>query len=120
MPRTALPGGIGFHPNDDKWCLTGVIVTGMVTWPIRLKQQLCYLVCIQEINNRTQFYIVKRNFKIESYPPTPFMSKEPQAAAVLLNRGVIIILGDSNWSRGLVLCASFKREILERNSFVLS
>ena len=31
------------------------------------------------------------------------MSKEPQAAAVLLNRGVIAVLGDSEWSRGIVL-----------------
>ena len=60
MPRTALPGGIGFHPNDDKCCLTGVIVTGMVMRPIRLKQQLCYLVCFQEIDDLTEFYLKGR------------------------------------------------------------
>ena len=49
-------------------------MTGKVTRPVRLKQQLCY--------DGAQFYIVKRNFKIESPPPTPFMSEEPQAAAV--------------------------------------
>ena len=69
-----LRHGLFFHPNNDKWRLTGVIVTGKVTRPVRLKQQLCY--------DGTQFYIVERNFKIESPPPTPFMSEEPQAAAV--------------------------------------
>jgi hypothetical protein len=67
-------------PNDDKRRLTDVLVTGEATHAVRHKQQLGYLVCIQEINDGTEFYIVKRNFKIVSAPPTPFASKEPQAA----------------------------------------
>jgi hypothetical protein len=68
-------------PNDDKRRLTGVLVTGEGTWPVRHKQQPCYLVCIQEIDNGTEFYIVKKNFKVKTAPPTPFPSKAPQAAA---------------------------------------
>ena len=80
MPRTALPGSIGavgsamahfFHPsqkicekwrNDDKRRLTGVIVTGEATWPVNVnhKQQLCYLVCFQEIDDLTEFYLKGR------------------------------------------------------------
>ena len=100
MPRTSLPGSIGavgtamarfFHPskkirdqwpNDDKRRLTDVLVTGKATHAVRHKQQLCYLVRIQEIDDGTEFYIVKRNFKIVSAPPTPFASEEPQAADV--------------------------------------
>ena len=101
MPRTSLPGGIGavgpaiarfFHPskkicdqwpNDDKRRLTDVLVTGKATRAVRHKQQLCYLARIPEIDDGTEFYIVKRNFKIVQAPPTPFTSEEPQAAAVL-------------------------------------
>ena len=100
MPRTSLPGGIRavgsamarfFHPsqkirdqwpNDDKRRLTDVLVTGEATRAVRHKQQLCYLVCIPEIDDGTEFYIVKRNLKIVQAPPTPFASEEPQAAAV--------------------------------------
>ena len=80
MPRTALPGGIGvvgstmahfFHPsqkirdkwpNDDKRRLTGVIVTGEATWHVNVnhKQQLCYLICLQEIDDLTEFYLIGR------------------------------------------------------------
>ncbi len=63
-------------PNDDNRRLTYVLVTGEVTRAVRHKQQLCYLVCIQEIDDGTELYIVKRNFKIVSPPPTPFASKE--------------------------------------------
>ena len=80
--RTRLPGGIRaigsamacfFHPsqkipdqwpNNDKRRLTGVIVTEEAKQPVNHKQQLGYLVCIQEINDGTEFYIVKRNFKV--------------------------------------------------------
>ena len=68
-------------PNDDKQRLTGVLVIGEGTRPVRHKQQPCYLVCIQEIDNGTEFYIVKKNFKVKTAPPTPFPSKAPQAAA---------------------------------------
>ena len=89
MPRTALPGGIGavgsamarfFHPskkirdqwpNDDKRRLTAVLVTGEATRAVRHKQQLCYLVRIQEIDDGTEFYIAKRNFNIMSPPLLP-------------------------------------------------
>ena len=99
MPRTALPGGIGavgsamarffqpskkireLLPNNDKRRLTGVLVTGKATQPVRHKQQLCYLICIQEIDNVTEFCIVKRNCKVDLPPLTTFESETPQAAA---------------------------------------
>ena len=59
------------------------LVTGEATRPIRHKQQQCYLVCIQEIDDGSEFYIVEKNFKVETPPPppTPFPSKTPQASA---------------------------------------
>jgi hypothetical protein len=43
-------------PNNDKRCLTGVLVTGKALQPVtvRHKQQLCYLVHIQEIDDGTE------------------------------------------------------------------
>ena len=46
-----------------------VLVTGEVMRPVRHKQQLCYLVRIQEIDDGTEFYTVKRNFKVDLPPP---------------------------------------------------
>jgi hypothetical protein len=67
--------------NNDKRRLTGVLVTGKATQPVRHKQQLCYLICIQEIDNGTEFCIVKRNCKVDLPPLTTFESETPQAAA---------------------------------------
>ena len=96
MPRTALPSGIGaigsamarfFHPikpirekwpHDEKRRLTGVLVTGETTRRIGNKDQKCYKVCIAEIDDGTEFFISKYNFKVEEAPPTPFASKTTQ------------------------------------------
>jgi hypothetical protein len=66
MPQLALVGGVGsamarfFHPSQpirDKWPhdekrrLTGVLVTGEVTRRIARTDQLCYRVCITEIDD---------------------------------------------------------------------
>ncbi len=42
------------------------------------RDQDCYLVCIAEIDNGREFYIVKRNFKVDQPPPCPFESKARQ------------------------------------------
>ena len=62
-------------PNDDKRRLTDVLVTGEATRAVRHKQQLCYLVCIPEINDGTEFYIVKRNLKIVQAPLLPLRAR---------------------------------------------
>jgi hypothetical protein len=77
MPRTSLPGGIRalgsamarfFHPSQpirDKWphnekrYLTGVLVTGKAMQRIAKKDQKCYKVCIMEIDDDTEFFIIK-------------------------------------------------------------
>ena len=41
----------------------------------RKKDQKCYKVCIVEIDDGTEFFISKYNFKVEEAPPTPFASE---------------------------------------------
>jgi hypothetical protein len=96
MPQLTYIGGVGaigsamacfFHPSKpirDKWpqdnkChLTGVIITGEAKWRVARREQNCYLVRIPEINDDTQFYFVKKNFKIDQPPLSPFESKAHQ------------------------------------------
>jgi hypothetical protein len=111
MPRLTYLGGVGavgsamacfFHPGKlirDKWPqdnkkrhLTGVLVTGEAVRRVHKRGQDCYLVCIAEIDNGREFYIVKRNFKVDQPPPSPFESKvrqqpEPTPAANNTERG---------------------------------
>ncbi len=86
MPRLTYLGGVGavgstmacfFHPGKpirDKWPqdnkrhLTGVLVTGEAMRRVYKRDQDCYLVRIAEIDNRREFYIVKRNFKVDQPP----------------------------------------------------
>ncbi len=99
MPQTSHRGGIGavgsamarfFHPrkpirdkwpHDEKRRLTGVLVTGETTWRIRKKDQKCYVVRIMELDDGTEFFVAKRNFKVEQPPATPFESEMPQLPA---------------------------------------
>ena len=82
MPRLSLLGGIGavgtamarfFHPsehirakwpNDDKRHLSGVLVVGEGMRRIQRKEQMCYLVRIDDIGEDVVLHIVKKNFKI--------------------------------------------------------
>ena len=58
------------------------LVTGEATRPIRHKQQQCYLVCIQEIDDGSEFYIVEKNFKVETPPPPPYTLPEQDASGI--------------------------------------
>ena len=86
MPRLSLLAGVGavgsamarFFHHDEKHRLTGVLVTGETTRWIGKKDQSCYVVRIMEIDNSTQFFIIKKNFKVEQAPVTPFESEAPQ------------------------------------------
>jgi hypothetical protein len=100
MLRLALLGGIGasgtamarfFHlsakirekwPQNDKQGLFGVLVTGEGIRRVQHKDQMCYLVCIPEINNSKIFHIVKKNFKILGALAIPFDSERPVAMRV--------------------------------------
>ena len=93
MPRLSLLGGIGavgsamarfFHPskhirakwpNDDKCHLTGVLVVGEGMRRVARKEQMCYLVRIDDIDEDIVFHIVKKNFKITEAPTEPFPSE---------------------------------------------
>ncbi len=59
-------------PQNNKRRLTGVVVTGEGVRRIRNKDQMCYLVCIDEVNDGTIFYISKKNFKVDTKAATPF------------------------------------------------
>jgi hypothetical protein len=69
-------------PHDQKRHLTSVLVTGEAMHTIAKKDQMCYKVCIMEINDCTEFFIVKKNFKVEQRPTIPFKSEGPQEPAV--------------------------------------
>ena len=89
MVHRSLPGGIDaigsakarfFHPSaniwekwpqDDKYCLMGVLITGEGQKVINRKIQNCYIVYIPEIDDSSEFYIVKKNFQVIS-PAQPF------------------------------------------------
>ena len=93
MPRLSLLGGIGavgsamahfFHPsehirakwpNDDKRRLTGVLVVGGGMRCVARKEQMCYLVRIDNIGEDVVLHIVKKNFKITVAPTEPFPSE---------------------------------------------
>ena len=97
MVTTAHPGGIGavggaasrmFHPGatirqhfpgDLRHRIEGAVVTGEGMRPVRHKMKLCYLVSIPGIPDR-EFYIIKRNFKINVAPEVPFDSERRQRA----------------------------------------
>jgi hypothetical protein len=42
---------------------------------INRKEQMCYLVRINNFNDGTIFHIVKKNFRIDTVPVQPFSSK---------------------------------------------
>ena len=93
MVRATHPGGIGalgsgmarfFHPsarirekwpNDDKRRLTGVLVVGEGMRRVARKDQMCYLVRIDDIGEDVLLHIVKKNFKITEAPTEPFPSE---------------------------------------------
>ena len=93
MPQRSIPGGIGavgsamarfFHPsqkirekwpNEERRRLAGVLVTGEGIRRVQQKDQMCYLVCIDDIDDSTIFHIVKRNLRIESPPAIHFESE---------------------------------------------
>ena len=62
-------------PNNDKCRLTGVLVTGEGMPRVQRKEQISYLVCINNFNNGTIFHIMKKNVKINTTPVQPFASK---------------------------------------------
>ena len=93
MPGTTHPGGIRalgsdparfFHPsqpirekqpNDGKRHLTGVLVTKEGMWHVNKKEQMCYLVCINDVDDGSVFHIVKKNLKIHTAPAQPFANE---------------------------------------------
>jgi hypothetical protein len=82
MVTTSTPRGIGavgsamarfFHPSkkiraqwshDKKRHLTGVLVIGEGVRKVNRKEQMCYIVCILEIDDGSTFHIVKKIFKM--------------------------------------------------------
>jgi hypothetical protein len=69
-------------PQSDKRRLFGVLVTDKGIRRVQHKNQMCYLVCIPEIDDSTIFHIAKKNFKILAAPAVPFNSERPTAMRV--------------------------------------
>ncbi len=94
MVTRSLPAGIGalgagkarfFHPsakirekwpNEDKRELTNVLVIGEGKRMVNRKEQWCYIVRIPEIDDGTEFHIVKFNFSVRTAPETPFPGEQ--------------------------------------------
>ena len=97
MVTRSLPAGIGavgsakarfFHPsdkirakwpNDNKRQLVNVLVIGEGQRFVNRKNQWCYIVRIPEIDDGSEFHIVKFNFTVNVAPKVPFLGE--------LNRG---------------------------------
>ena len=99
MLRLTLVGGVGalgsamarfFHPsqairdkwpNDDKRRLAGVLVIGEGMRRVNHREQMCYLVRIDDLGEDIVCHIVKKNFKITQAPLVPFPSEVTTHAA---------------------------------------
>ena len=62
-------------PQNDKRRLTGVVVMGEGVRRIQNKDQMCYLVRIDEVDDGTIFFISKKNFKVDTPAAIPFESE---------------------------------------------
>jgi hypothetical protein len=90
MVSRSLPAGIGavgfakarfFHPsdkirakwpNDNKRQLVNVLVIGEGQRIVNIKNQWCYIARIPEIDDGSEFHIVKFNFTVNVAPKVPF------------------------------------------------
>jgi hypothetical protein len=75
-------------PQDDKLRVKGVLVVDKGIQKIHHKDQMCYLVCITEIENII-FRIAKRNFKVTAEGAIPFASEKPATGVPAINAPVI-------------------------------
>jgi hypothetical protein len=64
-------------PNDDKRHLTGVLVAGEGKRGVHKKEQMCYLVRINDFDDGTIFHIIKKNFRVDTAPAQPFPGEAP-------------------------------------------
>ena len=94
MVSRSLPAGVGavgagkarfFHPgarirqqwpNDNKHELTNVLVIGEGKRMVNRREQWCYIVRIPEVDDGTEFHIVKFNFSVTSSSETPFPGEQ--------------------------------------------
>ena len=104
MVRQSLPAGIGalgagkarfFHPSerireqwlkDNKRELTNVLVIGEGERIVNRKEQWCYIVRIPEIDNGSEFHIVKFNFSVTVAPVVPFTGEQNRGPRLLQNQ----------------------------------
>jgi len=94
MVTQSLPAGIGalgaakarfFHPsekirakwpNDNKRQLTNVLVIGEGKRIVNRREQWCYIVRIPEIDDGSEFHIVKFNFSVTVAPAVSFTGEQ--------------------------------------------
>ena len=94
MVSRSLPAGISalgsakarfFHPSDKIWAkwpndnkrqLVNVLVIGEGQRFVNRKNQWCYIVRIPEIDDGSEFHIVKFNFSVTQAPETPFPGEQ--------------------------------------------
>ena len=105
MVTTAHPGGIGavggaasrmfypcatireHFPSDLRHRIEGVVITREGMRLVRHKMKMCYLVSFPGISDR-EFYIIKRNLKINVAPEVLFDSERRQHAPAWPNLAV--------------------------------
>ena len=94
MPRTSARF---FHPSkkirdkwpqDDKRRLKGVLVVDKGIWKIRHKDQMCYIVRINKVEN-IFFHISKKNFKVTTAADVPFASERPPIVVPVFDAPVV-------------------------------
>ncbi len=62
-------------PQDSKCQMDNVLIIGKGQRRVQKKDQWCYIVCIPEINDGSEFHIIKFNFKVKVAPAVPFPGK---------------------------------------------
>jgi hypothetical protein len=103
MVSTRRYGGIGaigsgasrfFHPGERirerypaeaKGRVTGAAITGEGMRRVARKMQMCYLVRIPEYDEGLEFYIVKKNFRVDVDPETVFESEQRMVMPEAIN-----------------------------------
>lgn len=107
MVRQSLPAGIGalgadkarfFHPskriweqwpNDNKRELSNVLDIGKGKRIVNRKEQWCYNVRIPEIDDGSEFHIVKFNFSVTVAPAVPFTGEQNRGPRSRQNQRVV-------------------------------
>jgi hypothetical protein len=84
--------------------LTRVLVIGKGKRIVSRKEQWCYIVRIPEIDDGTEFHIVKFNFAVTAAPKTPFPGKQNHGPWLRRKEsilsGLLVVMLFQTWVKG--------------------